>query len=35
MPAGLADDMLLEEAESLASAAMRVEAAAEEEDDAP
>jgi ATP-dependent helicase Lhr and Lhr-like helicase len=32
MPAGLADDMLLEEAESLASAAMRVEAVAEEED---
>jgi ATP-dependent helicase Lhr and Lhr-like helicase len=32
MPAGLADDMLLEEAESLASAAMCMEAAAEEED---
>jgi ATP-dependent helicase Lhr and Lhr-like helicase len=32
MPAGLADDMLLQEAESLAAAAMRVEAVAEEED---
>jgi ATP-dependent helicase Lhr and Lhr-like helicase len=31
MPAGLADDVLLEEAESLASAAMRVETVAEED----